>query len=118
MPAALNAHYIVEQSTEVTVAVDEIDFSGVHDEQGRGGVMVKEPRIRVNEHFQVWPVDLAFVSDAAASDTLQQHVGRRLEIDHPVGHRQVEDHLLVNLLIESKLIGIEVRVREQTVLLY
>src|SRR3990172_8806541 len=117
MPAAADAHDVGEQHAKILVPVHEVDLGRVHHQQRRRRVMVKELGITVNERLQIRSIDPPFIRNAATANPLKQHIHRRLQINYAVGGRQLADGLLVHLLIQSQLIGIEVGEREQSILL-
>ena len=93
-------------------------MGGVHD-QHRGGLVVeKHPRIGLGQATQIICIDLAFIPDPAPGDAFEQHVFRRLQIDHQIGNRCIHREMIIDLLIEFQLIGIQGNLGEQAVLLH
>ena len=77
---------------------------------------MKEARVRLLQLLQILPLDVLLVANAAALDALEQHVDRRLQVDHEIRRRRVDCEPRVYLFVENELLVIEREPREQTIL--
>jgi hypothetical protein len=79
--------------------------------------MIEEMRVGLVEPLEVAALDLALEGVAAPAYTLDQHLDRRLQPDHQIRHRQVDAELLIDLLVEPQLVVVQIKAREQPILL-
>src|SRR5690606_26552496 len=67
--------------------------------------------------LEVRRLDRLLVTDAALAHPVQQHIRRRLQVDHEIWPRRVDGKMLVGLPVQRQFIGREREIREQGVLL-
>src|SRR6185312_3565274 len=96
---------------------ERIDGGRIDDEQGRGLELMEEARIRFVEAYQVVALDVLLIADAAPRDPLEQHVDRRLQVNHEIRLRRLHVEPRVDLLVQGELRFIQSHPREQAVLL-
>src|SRR5690554_2617113 len=76
---------------------------------------MEKPGIGLVECAEVIAADVLFDRQTALSNTITQHVQRRLQIDHQIGAGRIDGELVVNLLINIQLIIVQRDLREQLV---
>ena len=114
--AALLADLGEEQSI-VSLVVDGIDRGRVDDQEGRCVVAVKESRVGLGELLEIAALDMLLVADAALGDAVDQHIDGRLQIHDEIRLGRVDDHTLVDALIQRILCIVERDACEQAVLI-
>src|ERR1700761_2697643 len=83
--SALHPLNRLQQFIVVSLVVNRIDRSSIDNEERRSLEFMEEARIRLVQPFQVLPLDVLFVVDAAFGNALQQYVHRRLQVDYEIG---------------------------------
>ena len=117
MTATANAGKIVDQLLKVTVAIREVYFGGVDNEQWRFVVIQEKLAIGFVNLLKIGPLNAPFVGDATLLDAGHQHIGGGLQIDDQIGYRCVQGELIVDLLVESHFVIVEIGLGEQAVFL-
>src|SRR5438128_4660497 len=106
---------LLDQVGQVAAVLDEVDVRAVDHEKRGLCVMVKEVPKRLREPAQVLQRDATLVVPVALPEATQEHLRSGLEVDDEVRPRELPVEKLVDLLVQTELIGIEVELREDDV---
>src|SRR5450755_4692915 len=74
-----------QQRLQILTVFDEVDLRGVDDQQIRRSVVKKEMLVRLEDFFEVVIVDCILAWRVLFLETLLQHFGRGLQVDHQIG---------------------------------
>src|SRR5690606_7351876 len=116
MSAAAYADHLLEQLRVILLIGDEIRLRRIHDQERRRIVLVEKARIRFLKPLEIAALDLLLVTQTPPLDTLEEHIDRRLQIDHHVGHGRVDREPCIHLLVQGVLLVVEREPREQPIL--
>src|SRR5690606_12300579 len=107
MSAEAYADHLLEQLRVILLIGDEIRLRRIHDQERRRIVLVEKARIRFLKPLEIAALDLLLVTQTPPLDTLEEHIDRRLQIDHQVGHGRVDREPCIHLLVQGVLLVVE-----------
>src|ERR1700733_7826934 len=92
----------LEQQRQILGAVYEVDLRRIDHQQVAGRVMEEKVLIGLRHLLDIRVTDGLFLADALALESLLQHLGRSVQINHQVrrGHLAAED--LVEAVVEGQ----------------
>src|SRR5690606_6517576 len=79
--------------------------------------IIKESRVGIAQPFQIVLFDLLLITDPAARDAAHQHVRRSLQIHDEIRRRRIEIERSRHLIVQPELVGIEIQLGEEPILL-
>lgn len=114
--SALHSHYLFEQVIKVLSSMNEVDVGCVDDQEGGFGVMKEVLIVGFIHRGDIIVLDLLFKGSAALSDALEEGIGVGLKKDNQIGSDDFRLQYFVYLLVQGKLVVIEIEISEYPVL--
>src|SRR5712691_5672438 len=106
----------LDEQIEVAVVVHEVEFLGIHDQDGTPVEVIEETAVAVGERGKIFRADRTLEFYAPPAHALIERGRLRLQVDDQVGPRGLGLERVEYLLVQVQLVAREREAREKRVL--